>query len=64
MINKNLDIKSYHSSENFYNSIVFGVIIVHMTDNDDLNLSEINELLVSITFFTFFICELEYMGFL
>ena len=64
MINKNLDIKSYHSIDNFYNSIVFGVIIVHMTDNDDLNLSEINELFVSITFFTFFICELEYMGFL
>jgi hypothetical protein len=64
MINKNLDIKTYHSIENFYNSIIFGVIIVHMTDNDDLNQLERNELLVSIAFFTFFICELEYMGLL
>ena len=64
MINKTLDIESYYSIENFYNSIVFGVIIVHMTDNGDLNPTERDKLLVSITFLTFFICELEYMGFL
>jgi hypothetical protein len=64
MINKTLDIESYYSIENFYNSIVFGVIIVHMTDNGDLNPTERDKLLVSITFLTFFICELEYIGFL
>lgn len=64
MIDKSIDLKSYHLIVNFYNSFVFGTIIVYMTDNNKLTQVEKDDMLTSVTFMIFFICELEYMGFL
>jgi hypothetical protein len=64
MIDKSIDLKSYHLIVNFYNSFVFGTIIVYMTDTNKLTQVEKDDMLTSVTFMIFFICELEYMGFL
>ena len=64
MIDKSIDLKSYHLIVDFYNSFVFGTIIVYMTDTNKLTQVEKDDMLTSVTFMIFFICELEYMGFL
>lgn len=64
MIDKSIDLKSHHLIVNFYNSFVFGIIVVYMTDNKEFSQAEKNEMLISIICLVFFICELEYMGLL
>ena len=64
MNNKSIDLKSYHLIVNFYNSFVFGTMVVYMTDDGKLTQVEKDNMLTSVTVMTFFICELEYMGFL
>jgi hypothetical protein len=64
MNNKSIDLKSHHLIVNFYNSFVFGTMVVYMTDDDKLTQVEKDNMLTSVTFMIFFICELEYMGFL
>ena len=64
MIDKSIDLKSHHLIVNFYNSFVFGTMVVYMTDDDKLTQVEKDNMLTSVTFMIFFICELEYMGFL
>ena len=64
MNNKSIDLKSRHLIVNFYNSFVFGTMVVYMTDDDKLTQVEKDNMLTSVTFMIFFICELEYMGFL
>ena len=64
MNDKSIDLKSHHLIVNFYNSFVFGTMVVYMTDDNKLTQVEKDNMLVSVTFMIFFICELEYMGFL
>ena len=64
MIDKSIDLKSHHLIVNFYNSFVFGTIVVYMTDDNELTQAEKDDMLISVTFIIFFICELEYMGLL
>jgi len=64
MIDKSIDLKSHHLIVNFYNSFVFGTIVVYMTDDNELTQAEKDDMLTSVTFIIFFICELEYMGLL
>lgn len=64
MNNKSIDLKSHHLIVNFYNSFVFGTMVVYMTDDGKLTQVEKDNMLTSVTVMIFFICELEYMGFL
>ena len=64
MNDKGIDLKSHHLFVNFYNSFIFGTIIVYMTDDDKLTQVEKDDMLISITILVFLICELEYIGFL
>ena len=64
MNNKSIDLKSHHLIVNFYNSFVFGTMVVYMTDDDKLSQVEKDDMLISITILVFLICELEYIGFL
>ena len=64
MIDKNIDLKSHHLIVNFYNSFVFGIMVVYMTDDKKLTQIEKDDMLISITILVFLICELEYIGFL
>ena len=53
MKNKSIDLKSYHSIVNFYNSFVFGIIVVYMTDDKKKTQIEKDEMLISIVCFVF-----------
>ena len=64
MIDKNIDLKSHHLIVNFYNSFVFGIMVVYMADDKKLTQIEKDDMLISITILVFLICELEYIGFL
>jgi len=64
MTDKSIDLKLHHLIVNFYNSFVFGIIIIYMTDDKKLTQVEKDDRLISITFMIFLICELEYIGFL
>lgn len=64
MVDKSFDLKSYHLIVNFYNSFVFGIMVVYMTEDKKLTQIEKDDMLISITILVFLICELEYIGFL
>jgi hypothetical protein len=64
MIDKSFDLNSNHLIINFYNSFVFGIMVVYMTDDKKLTQIEKDDMMISITILVFSICELEYMGFL
>jgi hypothetical protein len=64
MTDKSIDLKSHHLIVNFYNSFVFGIMVIYMTGDDKLTKVEKDDMLISITILVFLICELEYKGFL
>lgn len=57
-----LDIDTIVTFHNFYNSLIFSIILTSMIDEPDKSAKE--QFLISTTICIFYICELEHIGLL